>query len=360
MRNENLLLFNRRLELRERLNINPAIIDILRCRKCDIRILLVTDSFLYFSDENFGLSDFVNILETTVHASANLIVSRAHRGDPGNERLNGADKDFIFSDGSLSNIDVVFMFAAGRGSPLLSPPELKALATFMDSGGGVFATGDHDWLGRAMCGDLIRVRSMRKWFYPSAGPFGEPVAPDGNNAERHDTNRPGSDGSFSFNDQSDDIPQTISPVYENVSIFAKEPHPILCGNNGVLKYLPDHPHEGECIVPWEVDRIFTYDSEDFEEYRVDVNGMRPLPKVIATATMLPGAETSTKPPIAGGTFGVMSAYDGHLVEVGRVHCDATWHHFININLTGDDGVSVRTLNPWAFLHLHREKHTLKI
>ncbi len=353
MLNENVELFRGRFDLREELKINPEIVDSLICKKCNIRVLVVTDSFLFFNDEDFGLSNFISILETTSHPSANLIVSKAHRGDPGTLRLNGADKDFTFTTNSLTNIDVVFMFAAGRSSPLLEAVELKALAKFMDAGGGVFATGDHDWLGRAMCGDLMRIRSMRKWFWPNAGPFGEPPAPDGGTVDRHDTNRPGHDPLFSFDDQSDDIPQEINPIYETVSrsrLFTiKEPHPILCGTDGVLKYLPDHPHEGECIVPWELDRTFNYAGSNFEEYPLASNGERPLPKVIATATMLPGAATSTKPPISGGTFGVMSSYDGHLANVGRVHCDATWHHFININLTGVNGLPESNPKSMGFL-----------
>lgn len=355
MLNENIDLFNGRLNIRDKLKINPDILDKLICKKCKVRALVVTDSFLYFNGEDFGLSDFISILETTTHPSAKLIVSKAHRGDPGIERLNGADKDFKFTSNSLANIDVIFMFAAGRNSPLLSATELKALATFMNQGGGVFATGDHDWLGRAMCGDLMRVRSMRKWFYPGTGPFGEPAAPGGSNADRHDTNRPGHNSSFSFDDQSDDIPQEISPIYSVVKFSGlgviKEPHPILCGTNGVIKHIPDHPHEGECLVPWELDRTFNYDGANFEEYPLDASGQRPLPKVIATASMLPGAEVpeSGKPPISGGVFGVMSAYDGHLADVGRVHCDATWHHFININLTGTDSVSNANPKSMGFL-----------
>lgn len=374
MNKENVALLQRRQEFRQRLELDPSIVDLLRCKKCTINVLVVTDSFLYFSDENFGLSDFVEILEQTVHATAKFSISRAHRGDPGATRLNGADKNFVFTDAALAGVDVVMLFGAGRSAPKLDSNELKALATFMDSGGGVFATGDHDWLGRAMCGDLFRVRSMRKWYYPEtacplvgasdAPPFGEPAAPHGCTETRHDTNRPGHDGAFSFDDQSDDIPQKITPIYETVkySIFGpiKEPHALLCGPDGVIDVLPDHPHEGECIVPWEVDRTFDYAGSSFIEYPLAADGSRPLPKVIARATMLPGAETATKPAIAGGTFGVISAYDGHRAGVGRVTCDATWHHFININLTGDEDVTPPNPKSTGFLatpdgELHLEK-----
>lgn len=34
------------------------------------------------------------------------------------------------------------------------------------------------------------------------------------------------------------------------------------------------------------------------------------------------------------SFGLVSAYDGHPAGVGRITCDSTWHHFINVNLIG--------------------------
>ncbi len=46
----------------------------------------------------------------------------------------------------------------------LSPAELIVIANFMANRGGVFAVGDHDGLGRFMGGDMLRVRTMRKWF----------------------------------------------------------------------------------------------------------------------------------------------------------------------------------------------------
>jgi hypothetical protein len=38
-------------------------------------------------------------------------------------------------------------------------------------------------------------------------------------------------------------------------------------------------------------------------------------------------------------FGAISAYDGHPAGVGRIVCDATWHHFINLNLNGGEAPS---------------------
>jgi hypothetical protein len=44
-----------------------------------------------------------------------------------------------------------------------------------------------------------------------------------------------------------------------------------------------------------------------------------------------------KGPLNPRTFGAIRAYDGHRASVGRVVVDATWHHFFNINLTGELG-----------------------
>ena len=42
-----------------------------------------------------------------------------------------------------------------------------------------------------------------------------------------------------------------------------------------------------------------------------------------------------KSPTIAQTFGVVSAYDGHRAGgKGRVICDSTWHHFVNVNLIG--------------------------
>ena len=49
-----------------------------------------------------------------------------------------------------------------------------------------------------------------------------------------------------------------------------------------------------------------------------------------------------KPPVKPRMFGVVSAYDGRSAQPypgksqrpGRIVCDSTWHHFVNINLDG--------------------------
>ncbi|WP_133901136.1 hypothetical protein [Actinophytocola oryzae] len=219
----------------------------------------------------------------------------------------------------------------------LTEPELRAVAQFMDGGGGVFATGDHEDLGASMCGGVPRVRSMRKWHWPRPGPNGEPVAPSIGGPDRLDTLSAGHDPLFQLNDQSDDIPQTITPRMYATSSSPKwahqaYPHPLLCGPRGVIRVLPDHPHEGECYVPDDLAKTFTYDGYDVTEYPGGV-----APEIVAWSTVAarPADQDPRKGRLNATTFGAIGAYDGHLAGVGRVAVDATWHHFFNVNLVGD-------------------------
>ena len=285
-------------------------------RKCRIEVLVVADGFLSFDDVDFGLSDFVDVLHAPFSSYATIDVRRAHRGTPTPAQLNGAGGSFEFSDDTLAGVDVVFLFAAQtRLAPALPAAELDAIKRFMDAGGGLFATGDHEDVGVAACGEIPRVRAMRRWCYPEAQADAscQPLAPHGSDSTRHT--------GFSFGDPSGDVPQRIQPTWYGSGIFERRPHPLLCGPNGVIDVLPDPLHEGECIAPAD---LAAQPQGEFPE----LGGHREVPEVIATSTMIPAAETS------GGRFGAISAYDGHRVDVGRVATDATWHHFINRNLTG--------------------------
>ena len=46
---------------------------------------------------------------------------------------------------------------------VMGDAEKAAIDGWMDQGGGVFATGDHDYLGATMCQRIARVGAMRKW-----------------------------------------------------------------------------------------------------------------------------------------------------------------------------------------------------
>lgn len=313
---------------------------------CRLKVLVVADSFLFFNDENFGLSELVATLRGMSTFMYPVTVDLAHRRNPGAARLAGATPNYTFTYDHLKQYHQVWLFAADYPSrsaslgqpvpPPITDNERRALRRFMDEGGGVFATGDHEDLGATVGGFIPRVRSMRQWFFPGAGPQGEPVAPHGSNATRHDTNRAGHDGAFSFNDQSDDIPQAITPHY--FGGFVQTVHPLLCTPGGPIRVLPDHAHEGRCVLPASLGGNYSIGTDSFREYPDGPDGNPVAPVIAATATMIAGAAAPEfgKPPVPGGSFGVIGAWDGSRAGAyGRVVVDATWHHFINVNLVGD-------------------------
>ncbi len=323
----------------------------------------------------FQLGEFIKVLEETEWEGFDLEITKAHRSMPhpasNEERLkqsrNADVVGFRFDSKfrvkgetwELADYDMVFFFAI---SPDLSEDETlddlrqeaEAVALYMENGGGFFATGDHENYGEALCQFIPRVRSMRRWFYSNEGSNGEPSAPSAIGPDRNDTTQPGRDGVFMFENQSDDIPQKIEPVwYERGDecrfpsmCDGKYPHPLLCSPDGPVVYLPDHMHEGVCEVPDNLaGRSFTVDGRSFPEYPVNPSSGTPLaPEVIAKGTVLGGHPTPafnseihspSDELTESRTFGLIGVWDGHKAGKGRVVVDSTFHHFVNINLTGD-------------------------
>lgn len=354
---------DRRLARNLEYRTNPLHHFELLWRPCTVRILMVADSFLYFSNEDFGLSDLIEILKTETLSYVRFEITVAHRGTPtdarmgiGNPYVKASIRSFRFDNTDhfpSGAYDQVWLFAAQRSklegsnwTNRLTDGELRKVMEFMDDGGGVFATGDHEDLGAAMGGFLPRVRQMRRWFFPDPGPNGEGLAPPIEGPGRFDTNREGHDSGYQFNDQSDDIPQPIEPKeYTAHGVLAfKEvvfPHPVLCGPNGPIRVLPDHPHESQCTTAANHNASATLAGKTFTEFPAATDGgPKPLPDVIATSRVIGGHMTTGKSgATVGRTFGAIAAYDGHRAGVGRVVTDATWHHFINVNLTGEAGTS---------------------
>lgn len=307
----------------------------------------------------FSFSHLLNIL------GAHADITRAHRQtDPATEhgQSNPADiENFRFDNVDLSAYDQIWLIGYNNTRPelnqmstdVLSEAELAALSTFMNAGGGVYATGDHAGLGLALAGRVPRVRSMRKWWYPTPGPLSEPVAPPPLSADRIDTTQYGfgdPSGGVWFDNQSDDIPQFISPwggtanlCYAPPLFF--QPHPLLQGTHGMINQIADHMHEGEVILPWSLSQMFSFNGgAQFAEYPIGSNGMV-TPQIIAWSwtngvrNVVPpseaGAHVGDDVPSAPRIFGAIGAYDGFIVDVGRVVVESTWHHFLDINLIGD-------------------------
>ena len=290
--------------------------------QCNIKILVVTDSVYggFGKTEQFHLGLVLDIINQDPWNHVNFDFTKAHRNT--SEEADVID-NFRFDAHDLSQYSQIWMFGISRyqDDNSLSSNELQAVSDFMDAGGGLFATGDHEDLGNAMCARVPRVRSMRRWYHQNPGPNGEPVAPTQTGLQRHDT-------IVNNGSQTDAHPQTIRPKYYSRSIggsrfklIDKFPHPVLCGPNGVINFLPDHMHEGCCEVPADLSQSFTFNGQSFTEYP-SKDGHQEIPEVIAYATNN----------VDSDEFGVLATYNGHRVNVGRVLVDATWHHWFNINV----------------------------
>ena len=313
---------------------------------CQTRILMVADGIIDFGHQFFGLSRLVEALRQGGRPGEEVIVSTAHRGGREGGRVAG-DYQFRFEEGNfgIELYEQVWLFGYEIDADELSEAELKVLAEFMNRGGGVFATGDHANLGLALCGNVPRVRSMRKWRF-DADKVCRSSAPPRNDPCRHSTVHEGRDPGYQATDESDDIPQTIVPrLFENGCEV--NPHELLAFGHVAITVLPDHMHEGECVEPTDeqLEQTIKYpDHPEFAEFPLMADGnTRPAPEVIALSVSAGGRlkeKQEFHPPVIPRGFGAICAYDGDNVSVlegatvGRVVVDASFHHFTDGNLDG--------------------------
>lgn len=298
-----------------------GIADLPLVRQATQRILLVADGALNYSpDSDLGLSLFVAELEKFIPPP---VISRAHRGNDGT--ADPGQGGFIFSEASLRDFNQVWLFGleGKNAQPPLSDAEFKALADFMIAGGGVFATGDHEDLGFAMGGELFRVRKMRDW-------SSIPAKTD----QRIDTvTNPGPDRQARVSDQADELPQRIFPHFYKCE-GSWLPHPLLRSSAGDVDVMPDHPHESECLEGSNLGDRYLLHGLDLEEFPRH-KGVPLAPQLIATSVSAGRFLTDLEvPPTKPRVFGSISVWNGHLVGQGRIACDSSWHHFVNINLKG--------------------------
>src|SRR5688572_6798062 len=186
----------------------------------EIRVLIVADGEIKFiSSEEFSLTAFCSLLQKSAYPWEKLIITTAHRSKTD---LGAQYPDFKFDTKDASgkylfsreHYEELWLFGieGEKSAYKLTDPELKVVSDFMNAGGGVFGTGDHQDLGFALCGRLPRLRSMRKWsFFDTRSP--QLKAPDRNGPSRIDTLRTGSSAGFEANDQKDGTPQQICPKF---------------------------------------------------------------------------------------------------------------------------------------------------
>jgi hypothetical protein len=289
-------------------------------KPCTVRILCYADfSGAYDNGPFDGLKHVLATLAADPYYWVRFQVTKA-------SRVNDASADAAFRNKTLDAVnladyDEVWFFGLERLPSVLSTAEINAMRAFMDKGGGVLVTGDHEDLGAAIASAIPRAGKMRAWSAgapPVSGPF------------HHSTLRQGHDPGYVFNDQSDDVPQVIRyrryPLpWTHWWALRSAPHPVLCGPDGPIDVLPDHMHEGLVTIPT---------SLPASEWPSKA-GFQPQPEAIAWGKIEePGLAVS------GTEFAVLGAYDGHLADVGRIVGDSTWHHWFDINLIGDNGAVI--------------------
>ncbi len=281
-----------------------------------VRILMYADDSVHFNGGGFrGLQYVYNLLKSRAYFYVDFHIKFAHR--------NGTDPTAtIPGANNLTDLDIMnkfdeIWFFGLNSTPNLTNAEVALMTTFMAAPkmGGVLVTGDHASLGRGIAGQLPRAGRMRLYPAPDAGDSDQ-------NSTLHDGPDPGS--TVNFDDQSDDEPQSIRyRRYWLPSKFATigfRPHPLLCGPDGPIDFLPDHQHEGEAIAPSPAAGDPEWPTKATHQER---------PEVIAWGKI--NDPTSAK---YLHEIGVISAYDGHNVDVGRIVADSTWHHWFDINITG--------------------------
>ena len=329
-----------------------------------IKILVVLDGGISLTEGNsmFGVGRVVRLLRESKIGCTRFTVDTARREN--NKGGAPTYTDFRFDqmeNGApiLNKYHEVWCFGfnpdndAGPDSNITQPGalptsdnELKVLTQWMnEKRGGLLAMGDHDYLGASMCHRIPRIRSMRRWTNAQCVP---PIGGinDTDTALRHDTNQPFSQAQLNgtatipFANQEDTKPQVIDWVpwiAQQVSVFQirQRPHPILCHPvHGPINVMPDHPHEGWCYEDDEINLsaplgIPTLNGDEYPT----VNGNQPRPTLIAYGNTTPNPPFRlAKGPSPKKRFGMISVYDGHPANVGRVATDSTWHHWFDENI----------------------------
>lgn len=282
-------------------------------KPAEVRILMYADGRVHFSGGTFGGLQYVKkLLESRAYFYADFRVRTAHREGADNSATEKGPLQ-LTDLGILENFDVLWLFGDNTIPNMLTPEELSLLEKFMATPkrGGVLVTGDHSNLGQGLGRRIKRAGAMRQWDTAAEG------------VERFSTLEEGL-GQFDDNVQSDDRPQKIrlTPFpFGSPLGFDRDPrpHPVMCGPDGPIDVFPDHPHEGATLEPSPAG------SADWPTK----NGHQERSYIIAKGK-------TKDPTVTFREFGIVSAYDGHTVDVGRIVADSSWHHWFDLNLMGFD------------------------
>ncbi len=266
-----------------------------------INLLFYADGAISFDGGFFGgLNQVIATLQADLYPWVRFAITTVHRGADPTADQNSLN---LAQALALDDFDELWIYSVLDG-PQLTASELAAVDTFMNARqGGVLITGDHNNLGAAF-GNLPRAGKMRRLPAP-------PASPPFWNA----TIRPGDDTIYDETDQMDSIAQPLRWLEIGIPPTIT-PHPVLSSPLGPIDIFPDHEHEGEAVAPEPVSAT---------EWPGGVGA-----QVIAWGSVLNRPSGTINREI-----GLLSTYDGHIVDVGRILADSTWHHHFDINLRGN-------------------------
>ena len=157
--------------------INPEIIKSFAGEECKPRVLVVTDMWFSKDAARFRGFSLEHFIETIARESEE--VGQKPEITKASLLPDGLDPDadlsnFTFDTLKIADYDICFILTfepvidprrrgvsgripGGSPLPLLQPSELTAIKRFMEEGGGVFATGDHEDLGARTAKDLSLI-----------------------------------------------------------------------------------------------------------------------------------------------------------------------------------------------------------
>ncbi len=288
-------------------------------RPAKVKVLMYADGGVHLDGGSFrGLQYVHQLMTSRAYSYVDFDVDFVHRdGTDPTATIPGAKK--LTDLDILNKYDEIFFFGAASSGDL-DAAEHTLLEQFMAAPkfGGVLVTGDHANMGKRLAGQIKRAGPMRR--YPAP-----PSSPPGWNTTL--VEGPDANTTFDFSEQSDDTPQSLRYRRYGLNSIAllqrrHRPHPVLCGPDGPITVLADHQHEGEAMAPSVAPGDAAWPTKAGHQER---------PEVIAWGRIKDPAATKH-----GEEIGVLSAYNGHNVDVGRILADSTWHHWFDINLTGDD------------------------
>lgn len=244
-----------------------------------IRILLQTTIPPVEDDWHIGrfsmLRDYLAALRDEDGAPLCLVTAR-DRAAPGTP-------DPVLSTIDQSDFDELWLFAVDTGDGL-DPEDCAAIGRFRQRGGGLLITRDHMDLGSSVCtlGGVGRAH-----FFHSKNPEPDETRHVADDLETSAILWPnyhsGANGDF----------QVIAPV--------GSPHPLLYdpgASDGLLRYLPAHPHEGAVDAP----------ADD------------PSARAIATGISR----------VSGRRFNIAVAFEPS-ADGGPGLAESTFHHFADYN-----------------------------